>query len=278
MTSPLRPLARPPALPGIGHLPFFLRDKLGFLARAARSPGPVVRLALPGPVLLLKDADDVRHVLETNPSAYEKSERLATEWGRRLVGRGLLTSSTADHPRFRRALQPLFQRSQLAPLARPIVRGLETAIDAWCAAGEIDAAVEAPRTLRAILHELLFGRDLVARFPTVMDAIETRRLAIHRRVLVPIDVPGVATPAERRLRRAHATVEAAVLGWIRERRHGDPSPDFLSRLAQARFPDDTLLSDRQVLDEVLTLTCPNLIKGAQQLVLDSGGGLTVRRS
>src|SRR6185295_4808970 len=128
--------------------------QLGFLTRAARDPRRVVELALPGPVLLLKDADDVKHVLETNPSAYEKSERLASEWGRRISGRGLLTSSAADHTRFRRALQPLFARPQVGELIGVVGRGVERAVDAWCAAGEVDLAAEAPRMLEAILHEL----------------------------------------------------------------------------------------------------------------------------
>ena len=82
----------PRGYPVVGHLPDFLRDKLGFLSRCAAEYGDVVKLEIGEPTFLLNNTGDIEHVLVRNSSNYEKSPRLTGKRGRRLSGEGLLTT------------------------------------------------------------------------------------------------------------------------------------------------------------------------------------------
>ena len=72
----------PGGLPLVGHLPIFLRDRLGFLSRCAEMDAAVVRFRLDSEIYLPLDAHDIKHVLETNYPNYDKSERMTSARGR----------------------------------------------------------------------------------------------------------------------------------------------------------------------------------------------------
>src|SRR5919108_6113599 len=82
-------LSGPPVL---GQLAEFRRRPLALLERCAAAPGPVVELRIRTPTYVLKSADDIRHVLVSNPGAYEKSERLIGARAGRVGGRGVFFS------------------------------------------------------------------------------------------------------------------------------------------------------------------------------------------
>jgi hypothetical protein len=78
MTSPGRGVEAPGprALPRVGNLRAFLRDKLGFLSRCATEYGDVVRLEIGVRTYLLSNPEDIKHVLLTNAENYTKTSRI----------------------------------------------------------------------------------------------------------------------------------------------------------------------------------------------------------
>ena len=98
----------PKGYPFVGHLPDFMRDKLGFLSGCAVQYGDVVKLKIGEPTFLLSNPEDIKHVLIVNPDNYGKSPRLTSARGKRLSGSGLLTSVGAAHLKQRRMMQPAF--------------------------------------------------------------------------------------------------------------------------------------------------------------------------
>src|SRR5215208_2550666 len=104
----------PRGYPIVGHLPAYLHDRLGFLLRCDDGSGRAVRLRLGRTAYLLTDASDVEHVLVGNFRNYSKTPRLTGRRGRNLLGRGVLTSTGAEHLQRRRMLQPLFSRKRIA--------------------------------------------------------------------------------------------------------------------------------------------------------------------
>ena len=103
--------------PLLGHMPDFLRDKLGFLSRCAMQYGDVVKLNIGGPTFLLNNPEDIKHVLVMNPDNYDKSPRLTSPRGKRLSGEGLLTSVGTAHLKQRRMMQPAFYRTSIQAFA-----------------------------------------------------------------------------------------------------------------------------------------------------------------
>jgi len=102
-----------PSVPLLGGLPYLMRDPLDFLVRAAAS-GPIVDLRLPmTKFYLLREPEDIGHVLLTANRSVHKDLFLRDL--RRVVGDGLLTSEDdfwrrGSHERQLHRLEP-------APLA-----------------------------------------------------------------------------------------------------------------------------------------------------------------
>ena len=99
----------PTGLPLVGHLPWFLADKLGFLRSCAARYGDVVKLRIGEPTYLLTNPADIQHVLIDKALSYSKTRRLTSERGKRLSGSGLQTSFGPEHLRQRRLNQRSWQ-------------------------------------------------------------------------------------------------------------------------------------------------------------------------
>jgi hypothetical protein len=84
----------PPALPLVGHAPWFWRDTNAFLLRLARAQGDVASFRLGrADAFLLAHPDQVRQVLVDDAGAFRKGRLM--QRARRLLGDGLLTSEGA---------------------------------------------------------------------------------------------------------------------------------------------------------------------------------------
>ena len=246
----------PPALPLLGHLLRYLPDKLGFLSRCAADYGPIVKLNMGCRTYLLNDPEDVRHVLETNHSNYEKSPRMTSRRGRRLSGSGLLTSKGEAHLVQRRMMQPSFHQAAIAGFADAVVSTTQYMLKDWGDGGERDVAAEMMRLVQRILGRVLFSLDYPTDAPELARALETRRRYIryHYRSLFPW--PEILpNRMNREYRRARRLIDQEIYRVIRERRRsGTPSADLLSMLMRAKYRDGAVMSDAQLRDEALILS------------------------
>jgi cytochrome P450 len=245
----------PGALPVIGHLAAYLPDKLRFLEQAA-SLGRVVRMQLGSPTYLLTEPEDIRHVLETHASAYEKTPRLTGREGRRLSGNGLLTSASAEHRGMRRPLQPLFHRQVIDSFGEAIVRVTDEVVDGWAPRRTVDLAEEMLGLGHRVIGRALFGLDFAApEGRRLGTAFEVRRRYLHDRVTRPIPL-GDRIPRRivRQYHGARRVLDREVHHLIRARQAMEaPPPDFLTLLLDARDGDGQPLPTWRVYDEVLTL-------------------------
>jgi len=141
----------------VGHLPAFVRDKLGFLRTSAERYGDVVRLRLGTETYLLRDPADIQHVLETNHLNYEKTPRLTGSGGKRVSGDGLLTSSAAAHRSQRLTLQPVFHRAAIEAFAAPILDATRRVLAGWARENEVDVAAEMMRLAHQSIGKALFA-------------------------------------------------------------------------------------------------------------------------
>src|SRR5215203_3488350 len=93
-----------------------LRDRMGFLARAARKHGDVVHFRTGrGNVYLLSHPDHVRDVLVTHDAKFTKGPALRA--AKVTLGEGLLTSEGEFHRRQRRLAQPAFHPNRVSAYA-----------------------------------------------------------------------------------------------------------------------------------------------------------------
>jgi cytochrome P450 len=237
----------PGAVPLLGHLPAYMRDPLAFFSSCGNGTGSVVECRLAGAGYLLREPEDIRHVLVRNQAGYVKARRLTGPRARYPDPSTLLTSAGEVHRRKRIAIQRIFRRSLSERVEdRARVNAAQLAAS-WAPQTEL-ALPAAMRTLaqRNIL-ELLFGAGAPG-IDAVAEASAARRRAIERVLFsafpLPEFVPGSANVT---YARATRSLRDAVAIAIAERRSA-PRDDIVSELVGVG------LSDEEVSDEVITFS------------------------
>ena len=253
---PAAPTALPlRAWPVVGQLPTFLRDKLGFLRRCAALPGDVVELDIGGPTFLLKNPDDIKHVLETNHAQYTKTPRLTSPRGKWLSGDGLLTSSGAQHLTQRRMLQPVFHHHAVAPFGDWMRQNADAMMTQWADGSERDIHAEMLNLAQRNIGQILFGVDLFGGATELGAALRQRRRYMEYWFASLFPWPErLPSRINREYRDVMRVVDREIYGMIRARREASTPPaDLLTMLMQATYKDGSVMSDRQVRDEAMVL-------------------------
>jgi len=246
----------PRALPRVGNLPSFLRDKLGFLSRCAAKYGDVVRLEIGARTYLVTNPDDVRHVLLSNVDNYAKSPRLTGVRARRFFGNGIATAAGAEHLRMRRMLQPIFHHDVIQRFAELIIRTGAEMLAAWGDRSVVELRAEMLTLTQRINLRMLLGEDSEAEIARFARGVTVRRQ--YQEYLLgsvfpfPEYVPNRTTRA---YRRASRDIDDILATAVERRRHATAGPgDVLSMLVNARYDDGSAMPDRLIRDEARTLS------------------------
>jgi len=246
----------PRGYPVVGVMPRIWRDPLRFFQDVAREHGGLARVGLGRFTLyLVSDPELIGEVLVDPGDRFWKGEGL--EVAARVMGQGLATSDGDLWRRQRRLVQPGFHVSRNAAHTGPVDALLRELVAAWRGRAEaFDLAAAANALSQRIIVQTLFGADLGrAEVRGLADAVDVASRHIDRRAwsFVPWG-DRLPTPANRRFRRALATLDALVERLVAERRRSGTAgrTDVLSLLVDAR-DDDGAMSPRQLRDEVVTL-------------------------
>jgi cytochrome P450 len=170
-----------------------------------------------------------------------------------LIGDGLLTTDGDYHDASRAIMMPAFHRDRIAAAAATMRDEAAQAAEAL-PAGEITDVYEWARTLAMrIAMRALFGFDPDSGHAAEIAARFESGLGFHAREYPMQMLFGPGTPLAK-LRRDRAALELLVGAEIgRRRKRGSDGGDILSALLAATDAEGRSLSDRQVLDHVLTL-------------------------
>jgi cytochrome P450 len=250
--------AKPVRLAGqplIGHLAQFRRDPLGLLERCRAAPGPVVEMRIRARTYALKTAEDVRHVIVSNTSSYEKPARLVGARGERVGGRGVFFSPAGpEHRRGRGLLRPPLGREGVLGLDAEIVAGVDRALESWPDGEAIDLGRETTALAFRNMLKGIFGAR-PEESPELAEGIAAKRWCLEQTVRVLIPRPGfipvTLSPARRRaLRRLDQTLLAML---ARERSAKDPPVTTLASLARAMDRADGEASAREARDQLVNI-------------------------
>jgi cytochrome P450 len=243
------------AHPLLGHVPAFHRDRLELLDACAAAPGPVVRLRIGRPALLLKRPEDVQHVLVERHAAYPKGARNVGARARRILGAGLLTTTAEAHRQMRVRVQPVFRRDPVSRLGDGIVRHVDEMLDRWEECDEVDLADEMNRLSLRTLVGAIFGDEAGSTSAAIEAGMTARRHSMGRAFAWPVTPPGflpiALRPSERHaVRRLDETIDAL----IRERADGRTGGDDLLSMMLTRWAAAEEVGDaRQMRDQTLNL-------------------------
>jgi cytochrome P450 len=257
-------LSLPPLMPGgllFGSGPEAVADPLALYTRAQRTLGSVVRLrGIPGiNWYLITHPAGVEHVLKSRGRNYRKPDRFNAPV-RALAGNGILTAEGDTWLQNRRLMQPAFHRQRLAGLVSQMAESADAAAERWerlaAEGAEVEIGEEMLRLTLRIVGTTLFSHDLSGEAHALREPIRTAFHWVSGRMTMPFSAPEwVPTAENRRFKAARQVVHQTVDGMIAERRRsGEPRPDLLQMLLDARDADTgARMDDRQVRHEALTL-------------------------
>jgi len=207
--------------------------------------GNVYRVFAPGRGVydyVINHPDDIKQVLLSNHRNYTKGQGM--DRVKILLGNGIMTSEGDFWRRQRRMMQPDFHRRVLGRFAQLIHEVNEKFVERWAAhaaRGEpINVTDDASELTLQIVLESIFGDDL--------ERVEREQGAN------PFEV--VAKEQNRDLKFAFRFRSLGkLIGELIARRRCESAerPDFLAMLMAARDHDDQPMSDKELIDEVMTL-------------------------
>jgi cytochrome P450 len=248
--------------PILGNSRGFQQDLIGTLLSGWRDFGDVVRFRGVGPlfpVYLVAHPDYVKRVLQDEHKNYPKTPFVSDKW-RMVVGEGLICSEGDFWRRQRRLAQPAFHRQLMTSFGGVMANNTAKMLARWdghAARGEeVNVTTEMVHLALAILAQAMFSadwsREAEIMGPAVEIAIGHAYHQMEEFVTLPEFLP---TPANRRFKRAKATLDEIVYRLIAERHkiQGEQPHDLLGALMSAVDEESgESMSDEQVRNEVMT--------------------------
>ena len=251
----------PPEWPIVGQSFRYMSDALG-LMREAVGYGDLVTMSIkPALVYLVNHPELIQELFVNNHQSVGRGR--LTETLRYLLGYGLVTSDGPLHLRQRRLMQPQFHHRRIAGYAEVMTAYARRHERRWANGAEVDIAREMSELTLHVVVKTLFGLDLPDTVRRIGDAFEfaneyitarDNRPPALRRALHRLPVPFTM-----RFRRELAFLDGTVYGLIAQRRQsGVEGDELLSLLLNARDedaerPEDAVMTDLQLRDEVITL-------------------------
>jgi cytochrome P450 len=270
-----------------GHAGEFRKTRGDFFVRLHKECGDMASVRFFNVRIVSVGSPELVHELFVEKGrSFEKSLALKMAF-HALAGKGLFTSEGELWKRQRKLMAPLFHPAAVRGYAELMNEVIGRHLDAWRDGEVIDAAREMTRITMGVAGKVLFDSDafddadelgaaiqtmfgdltdqgaslsLIARATAGGKLIELGELPpwadrLRDKVLDGLGSP-VPWPTEhsRRLRAAIHTLDDKIHGLIAERRRvGFTRNDLLTRLLAAKDDDGTVMSDKQVRDEAVTL-------------------------
>lgn len=241
-----------PEYPLLGSLPSFMKERLQLLQRIAQK-GSVSSFRI-GPVrmIMFNKPEYIQYILVDHASDFDKGRIMH----KALSGNNGLFSSEGDfHHQQRKLLSPPFQPRHISSYADTIGYYGEQLQKKWRNDERIDLNQQMISLTLSIIGKILFDADVFSETNELGAAMAVAfEHTVH--VLTSLYSPPLSwpTPHNHRTRLAVQQIENRIQRMINERRNNTiERNDFLSILLQARGDNGEVMSDRQVMDECITL-------------------------
>jgi cytochrome P450 len=202
---------------------------------------------------LLNHPEMVEEVLVTNNRNFIKPRLLRDT--AEVFGRGLLVSDGEFWLRQRRLVAPAFHRQRLASYGSIMTGYAERTVERWRDGETFDVHPEMMRTTLEIVTKALFGAEVSENDTAkVGAALEIMLERFVDRISLLRFLQQLPLPKNIRFRTALATLDAIIYRIIEARRRsGELGDDLLSMLLAAQDEDGSVMTDRQIRDETVTL-------------------------
>jgi cytochrome P450 len=237
----------------IGNFPLFSSDPLAVFTRWAREFGDIFYYRAGWiQVYFLNHPDLIESVLVTQSQNFAKDKVIQNS--RWFLGAGLLTSEGPEWRRQRRLCQPAFHRERLAGYGQTMAAYAEEMLATWQDHEIRDIHQEMMQLTMRIVAKVLFSVEVKGDTESVAGALNVlMRHSSGGRMILPPVLRHLPLPALIRVKQAVTELDAIVNRIIgRRRASGEDTGDLLSMLIAARDEDGSVMTDRQLRDEIMT--------------------------
>ncbi len=236
-----------------GSLRDFTTRRLDFFLDITRQYGDLASFRFgPRRLYLASHPDLIEQVLVTDARHYIK--HFGARNYKPVLGNGLVTSEGDFWLRQRRLAQPAFLKNRVLSYA-PVMSDLTRAmLERWQPGQRVHINEEFSNLTSAIALKTLFGLDDPGDREEFVKSLRFAfdMLSLRFRDILPLPL-WVPTPRNRRTHRAIAHLYRVVDGFITQSRARKEPGDLLTRLTAARDDDGSVMTDRQLREEAMTL-------------------------
>lgn len=240
----------------MGHLSAFSASGLDFLLNTA-SVGDLARLRFgPFRAFSANSPELIHDVLVTHASSYHKSTGTKANLYP-LLGNGLFLNEGAPWKKQRKLVSPAFQHKRVGAYADIMVNYAEALAERWQHGDVLAFDEEMVELTMRIVTKTLFDADVTDEAAELGHAVDQALKMVDERFQKLIQLPmWLPTRQNRTYSAAIKRLEVQMYKFINTRRaEGTPDKgDALSMLMLSKDEaDGTVMSDRQIRDEILTL-------------------------
>lgn len=243
-------VARPGAVPVLGHAPQFARRPLEFLASLSQY-GDLVRIKLGSHTAYAVCHPALVHQMLVADRTFDKGGPIYDKL-REIGGNGLGTCPASAHRQQRRRIQPVFHHQRMPGYALLMSEEITALTSAWRHGQTIDVPAAMHQLTTAVTVRTLFDAEGdPSRLPAVQSHIDALAIGVTRRVVWPLPVlHRLPTPANRRYEQARRELHKITAALIHDHHATGVDRDNLMSVLIAADAGGTLLSESEVHDQV----------------------------
>ena len=214
-----------------------------------------IKSPLYGHIILTRDSDIARHILQKHHKGYHKS-MIQTKFLSKYVGYGLLTSSGDYWLRQRRLIQPAFHKKKIENLVTIIDNAIETEVRKMHSGQEIDVYPIMNELAFQVVAKSLFNYSAdLHTLQRLQEIIAKLQIFIVKEIRQPLKKLWYAVNGEIRYHMKLVKESRDIIEHIIEerRKSNTEHDDLLDMLLHAQYEDGTFMTNNQLIDEILIL-------------------------
>lgn len=249
-------------LPLIGCIPQVANTPLTFFRDLALQHPDIVTFRFGTEEIALVTSASLTHqILVKEVNRFRKADREISILGA-FLGNGLVTNQdVANHKMHRKLVQPGFHFRRIQGYAQTMTDYSQRYLNEWEHGQTRDIADDMFKLTMYIVSKTLFDtnmEDMEDGAESIGHCVEKLQNIANKRFSVPFQIPEwIPTPSNREATRVKRTLDNIMRDMIKARTQADGSmedgDDLMSMLLHARYEDGSRMSERQIMDELITL-------------------------
>ena len=237
----------------------FRTDQINKISELTDRLGRVAYVSMLGiRVYLISEPEMIREIIVRHAGQLHK-DRFTSSMFKRMLGQGIVIAEEEQWRQQRKLIQPIFHATHIDEFATTFAHHAQEMCAAWRVGDTIHLETEMMELTLRIICETMFSADIDGLVDKLGEHLNVMVIEAQAQLASGLVIPDwVPLPTYRRQNGAIEKNHELLLGIIHKRqaqiRNGDEVPaDLLTMLLRAEYEDGSSMSDRQVLDECMTI-------------------------